>query len=511
MVIFTKQRLLVFGVLAALFISYGAFLMHKVNLVTADLGRHIKNGEYLFQDPKILTTNFYSYTQPDFPDINHHWGSGIIFHLLDKAGGITLVHVFFMVISLATLGIYLYVAKKQSSWGWAALAGFIAILLLAERTEIRPEAFSYFFAGLFLLFLYKFRDDEQSYKYLYSLPLLQVLWSNTHIFFIMGPLIVGAFLVESLLFRREIFLKLLMIFALTCSATLANPAFIRGAIEPLIILIAFGYRLAENQTVPFMLKFSRDPLLRVYIWVFIITLASFIPAILRERRNFRFVNLFLFAGFSFLAWYQIRNITFFAFVAIPLLAYNLKSTFASINESSVQKFALAFAALLLVSISGSNMLHRFPYWREFGLGLEPGNNNAAAFFKSNGLKGPIFNNYDIGGYLIYHLYPQEKVFVDNRPEAYSVEFFEKLYLPMQQDNELWKQKQDEYGMNAIVFSHTDATPWGQNFLIERIKDRDWAAVYVDQYVIIFLKRNQQNQEVIEKYEVTKDRFRVAIY
>ena len=66
-------------------------------------------------------------------------------------------------------------------------------------------------------------------------------------------------------------------------------------------------------------------------------------------------------------------------------------------------------------------------------------------------------------------------------------------------------------MNAIVFSHTDATPWGQNFLIERIKDRDWAAVYVDQYVIIFLKRNQQNQEVIEKYEVTKDRFRVAIY
>jgi len=61
----------------------------------------------------------------------------------------------------------------------------------------------------------------------------------------------------------------------------------------------------------------------------------------------------------------------------------------------------------------------------FGFGLVQGNNQSAQFFIDNNIKGPLFNNYDIGGYLIYHFYPQEKVFTDNRPEAYSVSFFEK--------------------------------------------------------------------------------------
>jgi len=41
------------------------------------LGRHIKNGELVLNgDFGILKSNFYSYTEPDFPVINHHWGGG---------------------------------------------------------------------------------------------------------------------------------------------------------------------------------------------------------------------------------------------------------------------------------------------------------------------------------------------------------------------------------------------------------------------------------------------------
>jgi len=58
------------------------------------------------------------------------------------------------------------------------------------------------------------------------------------------------------------------------------------------------------------------------------------------------------------------------------------------------------------------------------------------FFKENNLQGPIFNNYDIGGYLIFNLFPQEKVFVDNRPETYSSEFFQEDYIPMQEDYDI---------------------------------------------------------------------------
>jgi hypothetical protein len=57
------------------------------------------------------------------------------------------------------------------------------------------------------------------------------------------------------------------------------------------------------------------------------------------------------------------------------------------------------------------------------------------------LKGPIFNNFDIGSYLIFRLYNKSlpagrQVFVDGRPEAYPASFFQITYILMQQDPKL---------------------------------------------------------------------------
>ena len=56
-------------------------------------------------------------------------------------------------------------------------------------------------------------------------------------------------------------------------------------------------------------------------------------------------------------------------------------------------------------------------------GLARGVQGSAKFFQNEGLKGPVFNNFDVGSYLIFYLFPEERPFVDNRPEAYPVEFF----------------------------------------------------------------------------------------
>jgi len=136
-------------------------------------------------------------------------------------------------------------------------------------------------------------------------------------------------------------------------------------------------------------------------------------------------------------------------------------------------------------------------------------NVAAEFYKSQNIKGPIFNNYDIGGYLIFHLFPEEKVFVDNRPEAYSVDFFQKIYVPAQEKKEEWLKLDQKYNFNTIFFSHLDLTPWGQNFLIQKVSDSAWAPVFADEYNIIFLKRNTQNAEIIKEYEIPKSNFGVT--
>ncbi len=80
---------------------------------------------------------------------------------------------------------------------------------------------------------------------------------------------------------------------------------------------------------------------------------------------------------------------------------------------------------------------------------------------------------------------------------------------MQESEEEWQKQDKIYNFNAIFFAYHDATPWGQNFLVKRINDPNWAPVFVDQYCLILLKRNPQNQEIIKKYGVPKSYFQVV--
>ena len=143
------------------------------------------------------------------------------------------------------------------------------------------------------------------------------------------------------------------------------------------------------------------------------------------------------------------------------------------------------------------------------IGLMPAVNASAEFFKESGLRGPIFSNYDIGGYLIYHLGGLEKVFVDNRQEAFPPDFFQKVYIPMQEEYSVWRQAQAKYGFNVIYFYRHDITPWGQDFLIARVRDPQWAPVFVDDYTIIFARRGSIDQGVIDRFELPKSMFSIT--
>ncbi len=126
---------------------------------------------------------------------------------------------------------------------------------------------------------------------------------------------------------------------------------------------------------------------------------------------------------------------------------------------------------------------------------------AGRFMRANNVPGPFFNNYDNGSYLIWMLYPEYKVFVDNRPEAYSVDFFKETYKPMQADEAVWERESRRYGIQSIVFFRHDMTEWGQAFLVNRAKDVvNWAPVFIDDYAIIFVRRTPENLPLIRQHE-----------
>ena len=517
---------------AAIFILllswFGFFMAKKIDLTTADLGRHIKNGElFLTSDNKFsgsnspLYTNSYSYTHPDYPVINHHWGSGIIFYLVWKLAGFIGLSLFYIALSLIVFSIFFRLAVKKSDFATAALLSAFLIPLMAHRAEVRPEIFSYFFAAVFFWMLWNWKTGLINWRWLFVLPALMVLWVNIHIYFFLGLFLIGVFLfskVVEIVFSRltdsdfKVRVKevkeITSIFILALLASLLNPAGLKGAAYPFSIFKNYGYPLIENKSVWFVENYGlvSSNFLLIKIAVVLLVL-SFVLALAAKRRNFSVVNFCLGIAFGVMACLAIRNFTLFGFFALPILACNVKDIFSlKAGNTSPAKESGLTVLYLLVSVFAiySNCQFLFQRLDNRGIGLTPGNNASAEFFKEEKISGPIFNNYDIGGYLIFHLYPSNKVFVDNRPEAYPASFFEEIYKPMQSENSIWEEKSKLYNFNAIFFYRRDITPWGRNFLAERLKDPKWVPVFWDDYVVIFLKKNDLNQSLIEKYEISRE-------
>ena len=496
-------------------VFYALFLAHRIDLSAADLGRHLENGKILLQDRSVWYANFYSYTAPEYPIMNHHWASGLLFFLAWRAAGFIGVHLLFIAISLTTLWLVFRIAAREAGPGLAAFAALLALPLLAERTEIRPEALSYLFAALFLWIITRWAEDG-NWRPLLALPLLELLWVNSHIYFFLGPALVGVFLLGRALSRPFAWGKIRILFWIllaVIAATVANPYALRGAVAPFTIFQNYGYRLAENQPVWFIEKILSNPNFTIFKILFALLAASFIArAYIKKGSRVSIPLVAIGLAVSALGWMATRNFALFGFFFIPLAAANIAAgwrPWLARHQKTLSITAGVAISLLLIPAFFGQWQRYFPYWRQFGLGIERDNANAAEFFRTQGLKGPIFNNYDIGGYLIWHLFPLERVFVDNRPEAYPAAFFRDIYIPMQEREDKWREADAEWQFNAIFFSHRDATPWGQQFLIARVTDPEWAPVYADRYAIIFLKRNAENQPLIKRFEIPQNAFRVV--
>lgn len=498
------------------------FALQKINLPTADLGRHLTNGRLLWTKQHLVKTNLYSFTMPTKAVVNHHWLSGLTFYLIFQAVGFSGLSLFYAGLMASALTLAFWVGlrfetkfkpeQKTLNWWPALLWALLLLPIYSLRTEIRPEGFSLLLASLELWWLQSIRRQKKyDWWWLLVFAGLQVLWVNLHLFFVISWILIGAAWLEALLNKRQkqsLFLAKLL--ATVVAASLLNPFFFQGLIEPFLIWRGFGYRLAENQTLIFMIK--RFGQLKYWHGLLMslggVTLASlgFIQA--RKTQNRPYFATILLLGFASGAILINRLAPFAALILLalgtPLIIKAWKKLFSPKLTAALAPFATMLVLFLLLLQTNSYLS---PFGIQSGAGLLPQAEAAVQFFQAQNLTGPIFNNYDLGGYLIYELYPQEKVFVDNRPEAYNPEFFKK-YIAAQEDETAWQELLTKHQFQTIFFYRRDFTPWAQPFLIKRLKDPAWVPVYVDNFNLILVRDSEVNQEMIKEQRLPDEVFEV---
>jgi hypothetical protein len=516
--------------IAMTIVFFSIFFSRQINMINSDLGRHIENGKMLLDNQTgVLNTNYYSYTQTEKETINHHWLSGLIFYLVQKNTGFTGLSIFYTAISVLTCLFFMLSARLYSTSKSIFFLAFLASPFLASRTEIRPEGFSYLFLGVSLFLYLLFFQKKINFKYLIiSIVLIQLFWINCHIFFFLGfMMMVFFFIAEYLNNKDALVLKQFAILAsVSLVISLLNPNFIKGLLVPLTIFEEYGYLISENQSVFFMLEKGPSPLLSYFeIFTFLLFILLFVKTIITGVKNHLALSL-CFIAFSIIAFKAIRGIPLVGYISIPLgvlILETLNKNEKLVNHKTLNIIFGAICILIFVlgiengySTIEKNKTEVYqepslfsPLKTTTGIGLIPNLDKSSEFFKKNHLKGPIFNNYDIGGYLIYYLDGKEKVYVDNRPEAYTNNFFQKEYMPMQEDSVLFKKLEAKYKFNCIWFFMMEDAPWSKKFLLKTMRGKDFAPVFCDGVAIIFLKRNNQNEALIKKFEIPKSMFGVV--
>lgn len=495
-------------VLILFLVLAGSLFLHNLTSINLDIGRHLKLGEIIWQTKSIPGTNLFSYTEPEHPFINHHWLSEVIFYGLYNLGGLGLI-IFTKTLVLLVSFLLLIRSVKSKSLFAVLPSSLVALALFFMHDEPRPEIFSYLLMAVFLFVIQKARAGD-NYRGLWILPGLMFLWVNLHIYFFIGTALYGIFLLERLAHKKfsrtEWFVGILV-----GLATLLNPHGLTGAFYPWAILKEYAYGVVENEPLVNMLAYGWERVTIFYIFFGSLVLVG--TGLIRrykiwKKKVFDVLSLSL-LGYG--AWIMQRNLNLYALALLPILAQNFPVRWPSKNWPEVWKrLTAAVVAIGLIfgiyAVQSNKLYILMDSSRRFGLGVSPAAEEAVEFMKTNQISKPVFNNFEIGSYLIWKLYPEQKVFVDGRPEAYSAKFFNKVYKPMLGDEQSWLTLSQQYGINYIFFNHNSLSDNAQKFLSRINKDTRWQLVFLNETVVIYVKNELNSQEIINRYKINQVNF-----
>jgi hypothetical protein len=484
--------LLILGVFILTFVTY----FHSISAITQDLGRHILMGDIITTTHTIPKTNLLSYTFPDFPFINHHWGSEVVFYYIYTFFGFTGTLIVTASVSIAAFFLLFFIGLKKNDVLAVSIVSLFSLGILYERTDVRPEAFSMLFFSLFLFLLFK--NKEKSTKWIYALIPLQLLWTNMHVYFPIGIATVGLFFIDVLICHPELVsgsIKVrhdmvkqfmpLFVTLIGCSlATLFNPNGIQGALYPFRVFANYGYTIEENQTLFFLWGLFQ----KRTIAFFFTTVILFFGILFIRAKQTKPLDWLLTIPFIFIGLQAERNVPLTVFALFLPFTYHLSHLLHPLHKKQAFYFAITLCCLLGFFWQILFVTSQKPV----DFSVPSGAQTATDFVINRHIKGPFFNNFDIGSYFLFRLYPKEKVFVDGRPEAYPASFFQNTYIPMQQNPDIFAKVDQKYHFNAIFFSHTDQTPWANQFLHDITKNPLWKTVYLDDTVIILVRNSSQN-------------------
>jgi Flp pilus assembly protein TadD len=496
-----------------LFVLVVCFAVHKI--VAYDIWWQLKTGAWVLANG-FPSSDPFSYATPDRPWIEMRWLYCIAINSIFKTFGLNYLILIKVIVVLSAFCCLWLVDPKAPIW--ARCLGIACTVVVAHfRFTIRPELITFVLLSFSLLALYRYKQGGKA-AWIYALPLVQIVWTNSHTVFVLGPVTIWIFALAELLSKRanirvlsenaisrERHRPLIAAAILSTAACLVNPYFFRGVLFPLQLFseIHSGNVMRELITelqspishAGFSIFFIRYP---------VVAIISALTFLLNRRRISPGV-LCLWIAYLYLSAQAERNLSLFGLVAGFSTIVNCSEAATQNRLQRTLRFCswttrAACTVLVLVSIPAvvtDWYYQRIDPSRRFGFGVAKNRFpiRAMKFIDGERLPGRILANLTDSNFVLFDR-GAKSIYVDGRGEVYSGEILKTA-------DELFKTgaRFDETAASNDI--GTVMIAYGKDGNLFRTINRkpEWAPVYFDDTHVVFIRDSAENRTTVDALRV----------
>ena len=385
-----------------------------------DLWWHLKMGEVMLDTGAIPHTDIFSFLSFGRPMVAHEWLSEIIFAIIYRAFGyVGLSVVWGGLAALSLCAVYRTCRIRGLDVLAAGFAAAIATRSTFISAGVRPQVITVLCVSLVVWALTRVTREGWN-RWVWGLPVLFCVWANAHGGYIIGVALLWlTCVIEWFSLERPIARKLGALAALCTLATLVTP---HGWD---VWLYPFQYASFGSASLRYILEWQSPNFHDSTTFIMLGTVLLMGVVGVRSKPSIP-IDVVWTVLLTAMGLLSSRHIPLVAIVVTPIVAARVMYEAPALRRW-LAGFDVRFVgiALLLVIPVGTALRLRSTAAEDvtIQIGREPEERNlprqAARQMLESLPPGPLLNEYDWGGYLIYRLYPTWKVGVDGRADVHG--------------------------------------------------------------------------------------------
>ena len=428
---------------------------------TYDTWWHLATGRYIVQEGYVPHTDPFTYTREGQPWITHEWLWELAMYLLYSRWGFAgLIALKVTVCAAAGLLLTWLCLRRGATPLVVVLVGALGIFAARPLFNVRPQVVSLLMFVVMLCLIQLAREGRE--RWLWLAPVVMAVWANLHGGFIFGPAIIALFglcMVPRWLRQGREGEPLSPTpavvggaLALCCLACLANPNGLAGAIYPL------AYLTGEHSYTKGIVSEYDSPQFGEAMWAFLgVYVLLIVAAFALSRRRAELFDLAVCLVFVFIALRWERNVALMAFATAPILSLHLtdfardRLGIGARAADTSTRTQIAHALMIVILLISAGAALPTAVGRVGEVFAEDFPVQALQVVRERNLQGHMFNTYHWGGYLIWHLWPEQKVFIDGRADVMGRE----LMMDWIRAHKLepgWREVLDRYDVQWVIIT-----------------------------------------------------------